>query len=187
MRTELWAPSDSAKIVRYREGWGFLAAMVFLLAFAGLFLAVALFPDEIVTRKGRDFAPYIGWFFTVLFGPLSLLGVAGGVGMVTQVHRIHVDERGLWLHIHGKADLISWSELRAIHGRLPRPKVKDDPNSKPVQAALLFQPVDEGFAGRHGQILDKRQPDPPQITLPGKSVVQRITRAVAELRPDLVR
>lgn len=187
VRTELWAPSDSAKVVRYREGWGFLAGMLLLLSFAGLFLAVALFPDEIVTRKGRDFAPYIGWFFTVLLGPLALIGVVGASGMVAQLHRVLIDERGLWLRIHGKTDLVSWSELHAIHGQLPRPKVKDDPNSKPVSAALLFQPVDDGFDKRHERILDKQQPGPPQIKLPGKSVVQRITQAVSEVRPGLLR
>jgi hypothetical protein len=187
VQTGLWAPSDSARRVSYREGWGLLAGMLFLLAFAGLFLAVALFPDEIVTRKGREFAPYVGWFFTVLFGPLALIGVIGGVGMVAQIHRVFVDERGLWLRIHGKTDLVSWSELNAIHGQLPQPKVEDDPHSKPVPAALLFQPVDDGFVRRHAQILDKQQSDSPQLKLPGKSVVQRITRAVSEVRPDLLR
>ena len=187
MQTGLWAPSDSARRVSYREGWGLLAGMLFLLAFAGLLLAVALFPDEIVTRKGRDFAPYVGWFFTVLLGPLALIGVIGGVGMVARIHRIFVDERGLWLRVHGHTDLVTWSELNAIQGQLPRPKVKDDPNSMPVRAAILFRPVDDAFVHRHEQILDKQQLDQPQIGLPGKSVVQRITRAVEAVRPDLLR
>lgn len=92
VQTALWAPSDSARRVSYRESWGLLAGMLFLLAFV----------------------------------------------------------------------------------------------SKPGSAALLFQPVDDGFVRRHAQILDKQQSDSPQLKLPGKSVVQRITRAVSEVRPDLL-
>ncbi|TDC94808.1 hypothetical protein E1161_07120 [Saccharopolyspora aridisoli] len=135
MQTEMWAPSASAKVVRYREGWGFLAGMLFLLAFVGLFLAVALSPDEIVTRKGRDAAPYIGWFFTVLFGPLALIGVVGAIGMVAQLHRLLIDERGIWLRIHGR-------DRSGLVERIAR-----DPRSAPAPQGQRRPELETGLRG----------------------------------------
>ncbi|MEV4647003.1 hypothetical protein [Saccharopolyspora sp. NPDC049357] len=100
---------------------------------------------------------------------------------------MHVDERGIYLPSKGALDLVAWNEVRGLHGRMPRPKVKDDPNSKPIPAALLFQPADDGFLAAHPQLVDADNPQVPRLHLPGKSTVNRLTRAIASFRPDLLR
>jgi hypothetical protein len=94
-----------------------------------------------------------------------------------------VDERGLWPRSGRDTDLVSWSELRAV--RVQEPKAKDAPDSRALPAALVFHP---GFGARQPAVL-LTSPNPPeaQLELPRASTAQRLTRAISEFRPDLVR
>ncbi|RRO16187.1 hypothetical protein EIL87_14135 [Saccharopolyspora rhizosphaerae] len=185
MRTELVAPSDSAKVVRYSEGFGCLGGGLFLAVVGSAFLYLALYPEEAV-KSPASVAAVMGWFFTVLVFVPGVLMLIAGLVVLLRPERVHLDERGIWLRRHGEFELISWTEVRALHGRFPQPKVKDDRNSKPTPAALLIQPADNGFLARHPQLADRENPEVPRLALPGRGAVQRLTQAIGDLRPDLL-
>ncbi|MEV4730871.1 DUF6346 domain-containing protein [Saccharopolyspora sp. NPDC049426] len=179
-------PGANAAVVRYREGWGMVIAGLISSAVGSLFLYIALYPEEAV-RSSSSVASVVGWFFAVIIFVPSVLVTVLAVVMTAKPVRVHVDERGIYLPSKGALDLVTWNEVRALHGRMPRPKVKDDPNSKPIPAALLFQPADDGFLAAHPQLVDADNPQVPRLHLPGKSTVNRLTRAIASFRPDLLR
>ncbi|MDI2028478.1 hypothetical protein QFW96_07640 [Saccharopolyspora sp. TS4A08] len=186
MHTELWVPSDSAKIVRYREGFGCVGGGAFMVLVGSAFLYIALHPDEAL-RSPPSVASVIGWTFTVLVFVPGVLMIFVGFVMVAKPERVHVDERGIWLRDNGKFELVAWTEISALQGRLPQPKVKDDPDSKPIPAGLLFQPADSGFLSRHPKLAAPEPSDFPRLKLPSERAVQRLTRAIADVRPDLLR
>lgn len=180
------APEANAAVVRYREGWGVVIAGLVSSAVGSLFLYIALYPEEAV-NSSSGVASVVGWFFTaIIFVPSVLMTILATV-MTAKPVRVHVDERGIYLPRKEGLDLVAWNEVRGLHGRMPSPKVKDDPNSKPIPAALLFQPADDGFGAAHPQLVDADDPQVPRLQLPGKSAVNRLTRAIAEFRPDLLR
>ncbi|MER7013405.1 hypothetical protein ABT324_18460 [Saccharopolyspora sp. NPDC000359] len=183
MHSQTWAPSRSAKVVRYRYGWGFLAGALFLCAFDGLFVYYALEPEA--AAEGHH--PVVGWVFAAIFAPFALIMLLGGLFMLSRGHQVRVDERGLWLRSGGDTDLVAWSELRAVRGQEPRPKAQDDPNSEALPAALVFHPADRAFGVRHAVLLKSPNPPEAQLELPGKATVQRLVRVMSEVRPDLVR
>lgn len=182
----MWAPSDSAKVVKYREGVGCVGGGLFMALVGSCALYLALNPEEAV-RSPASVAAVIGWAMTLFVFVPGVLMILVGLVMLARPERVHLDDRGIWLRDNGKFDLIAWTEIRALHGRLPQPKAKDDPNSSPVAAALLFQPVDSGFLSRHPVLADPENPEVPRLKLPHKTAVQRLTRAIGETRPDLLR
>ena len=182
----MWAPSDSAKVVRYREGIGCAGGGLFMSLVGSGALYLALNPDEAV-RSPPGVALVIGWVLTLLIFVPGVLMILIGVVMIARPERVHLDERGIWLRDNGKFDLIGWNEVRTLHGRLPQPKAKDDPKSSPTPAALLIQPADQGFLARHPKLADPENPEVPRLKLPGKRAVQGLTKAIGELRPDLLR
>ncbi|MEB3366886.1 hypothetical protein [Saccharopolyspora mangrovi] len=186
MQTEMWAPSASAKVVRYREGVGCVGGGAFMALVGSCALYLALNPEEAV-RSPPTVALVIGWILTLFIFVPGVLMMLAGLVMLAKPERVHLDERGIWLRQSGTFELIAWTEISAVHGRLPQPKAKDDPNSGPVSAALLFQPADSGFLPRHPKLADRDNPEVPRLKLPGKSAVQRLTQAIGEYRPDLLR
>lgn len=182
----MWAPSASAKVVKYREGFGCVGGGLFMAAVGSCALYLALNPEEAV-RSPPAVALVLGWAMTLLIFVPGVLMIAIGLVMLAKPERVHIDERGLWLRDSGKFELIAWTEISALHGQIPRPKVKDDPNSKPIPAGLLFQTADSGFLSRHPKLADPENPEVPQLKLPGKSAVERLTQGIGEYRPDLIR
>lgn len=182
----MWAPSDSAKVVRYSEGIGCVGGGLFMAVVGSGALYLALNPEESV-KSPPAVALVIGWILTLFIFVPGVLMVLIGLVMLAKPERVHLDERGIWLRDNGKFDLVSWNEIRALRGQLPQPKAKDDPNSKPVPAGLLFQPADSGFLSRHPKLADSENPEVPCLKLPGKSAVQRLTQAIGEYRPGLLR
>lgn len=159
---------------------------LFMAAIGSAALYLALNPEEAM-KSPPAVALVMGWILTLLIFVPGVLMILIGLVLIAKPKRVHIDERGLWSRDSGKFELISWSEIQALHGRMPQPKVKDDPNSSPVSAALLFQPADSGFLARHPKLADPESPEVPRLKLPGKSALQRLTRAISEFRPDLLR
>jgi hypothetical protein len=182
----MWAPSDSAKIVRYREGIGCVGGGAFMAVVGSGALYLALNPEEAV-RSPPAVALVMGWLLTLFIFVPGVLMILVGLVMLAKPERVYLDERGIWLRQSGKFDLISWSEILALHSRLPQPEVKGDQNSKPITAGVLIQPADNGFLARHPKLADPEAPEVPHLKLPGKRAVQRLTQAIAEVRPDLLR
>ncbi|WP_433869735.1 hypothetical protein [Saccharopolyspora sp. CA-218241] len=177
------APQATATVIRYREGWGMLAGALLVCGFVGSFGYFLVNPDDAV-RGGGSFVP---WLVVIVFGPLALLFLALALFFVSVPQRLHVDERGLWHRMRKDANFIAWAELSGLRGQEPQPKRKDDPDSEPVPGALVFDPVDAGFAERHAGLLDRRAPEGCHRMLLRRGVVRRIVRAVSDRRPDLLR
>ncbi|MFC7342864.1 hypothetical protein [Saccharopolyspora griseoalba] len=123
----------------------------------------------------------------VFSGLPGLGGMIAAAVMLRRVHRVHIDERGMWLQVHGHTDLIGWSELRAVRGQEPRPKPKDDPETRSKPPALLLRPADRGFTDRHPRILEHDDPELPELLLPSKRAVDRAVAAISAVRPQLLR
>lgn len=179
-------PGTNAEVVRYHEGWSMVIGGLIASAVCSLFLYIALYPEEAV-NSSSSVASVVGWFFTVILFVPSVLMTIFATAMTAKPLRVHVDSRGLYLPSKEGLDLVGWHEVRALHGRMPQPKIKDDPESKPIQAALLFQPADDGFGAAHPQLMDTDDPRTPRLLLPRRSTVNRVTRAISEFRPDLLR
>lgn len=182
----MWAPSGSAKVVRYSEGIGCVGGGAFMTLVGSGALYLALNPEQAM-RGSPSVALVVGWAMTLFVFVPGVLMILIGLVLLARPERVHLDERGIWLRDNGKFDLIGWTEIGALHGRLPQPKAEGDPNSSPVPAALLFQPADSGFLGRHPKLADPENPEVPRLKLPGKNPVRRLTRAISEYRPDLLR
>ncbi|KAA9160042.1 hypothetical protein FPZ12_018290 [Amycolatopsis acidicola] len=179
------SPEPGAPVIEYRSGrWLFLGGLA-LFVFFGL---VALFPEAghpSASSRAKDLSPTAVSF---LFGALALSGLFVMIGSVPRRHRFVVDARGLWWWAGRKSDLIAWDEVRAVRGQEPRPPVKGDPNSKSLLPALVFTPVDSGFANRHGALVKPRPDAGPEVDLklPNSTTVRQLTQEITRVRPDLI-
>jgi hypothetical protein len=185
MPGQTWSPDPETTVIEYRPShWAFIGGLAMVVIF-GL---VALFPDvghPSASSRAKNLPPAAASF---LFGSLALSGLLIMIGSVPRMHRFAVDQRGLCWQAGRRSDLIAWEELRAVHGREPRPPVKGDPNSRPVVPALVFTPVDGLFSTRHSALVKPSRDANPEVELrlPNIATVRQLTQEIARVRPDLL-